>query len=273
MKIFKAWILPAIIAGLLFFAVRPTLAQLTQQQADLALFLTTDNVDVGSEVVDGFSRIYYVFDGNKNYVSQEGLNSIQPHSVGEYIVYVTDIRGEGQIFLHHILSSQTTQLTFSSTNLDPKVSLDGWVVWEGWVHEEDGWQVFLFDGASTRQLTSGQLSMNPDIEGEVVVYARRDVSGVWRAVVYSKKEDKHVDVTTGESAREPKLVEGKIFLAQGKEEFALTAEDLLLLDLVPLSSGEEPTTVTQWDILDELTVPYATESSSTKEATDSGNLL
>jgi hypothetical protein len=213
--------LPIIIAGVLFLAVRPSLAQLAQQQADLVQYLIDNNVEVGSEVVDGHNHVYYLFQDEKIFITTDGYNNRMPVTKGEYIVFVKDMNGAGQVFLYHILSDQTTQLTHTSTNLDPKVSRDGWVVWEGWDAQVDGWQVFLFDGTSIEQLSGGELSMNPDIEGENIVYSSRDVAGVWRAVAYSKRGDKYVDVTTGEKAREPKLREGKIILAKG-EEFPLT---------------------------------------------------
>jgi hypothetical protein len=269
MKKFINWILPAVIAGTLFVAVRPTFAQLAQEQANLAQYLVDNDVEVGSEVIKGHSHVYYVFQGERTFITSDGYNNRMPNSKGEYITYVKDMSGAGQIFLYHTLSEQTTQLTHTSTNLDPKVSRNGWVVWEGWVAEVDGWQVFLFDGTSVQQMSSGKLSMNPDIEGEIIIFSQRDISGEWRAVVYSKKENKYIDVATGEKTREPKLKGGKILLSQGKEEFPLTVDDLFILDLVPLAT-DKPSTVNEEDIIEELVATPSAEIEPVETATESG---
>lgn len=259
-NLFTIWLAPLLISVGLFFIARPTLAQLIpEQQQTLADYLKTNDLEVGYENKDGHTQVYHVYNNQKFFISNEGLNSYMPSSKGEYVVYVSDIEGAGQIFLNNIVAGTNIQLTYSGTNLDPKVSKNGWVVWEGWVSEKERWQVFLFDGKSVSQLTAGDLSMNPDIEGDFVVYGRRDISGGWRAVVYSKRQDKRIDVVTGEDAREPKLKNGKIILTRG-DKFQLTVEDLFTLNLAPLVI-EQPQTVSEQDILNELeAMPVATES-------------
>src|SRR3989344_6247210 len=106
MKLIKSWLIPIIIAILLFIVVQPTLAQLGEQQESLVDYLASKNVEVGEEVVNGFLQIYYLYNGAKTYVSPEGQNSKQPSTNGEYIVWVTEKNDvPGQIFLFNILTS------------------------------------------------------------------------------------------------------------------------------------------------------------------------
>ena len=249
MKLIKSWLIPIIIAILLFIVVQPTLAQLGEQQESLVDYLASKNVEVGEEVVNGFLQIYYLYNGAKTYVSPEGQNSKQPSTNGAYIVWVTEKNDvPGQIFLFNILTSTSAiQISNSGTNLNPKVNREGKVVWEEWV--ENRWQISLFDGTSVQQLTSGDESFNPEIEGDIVSYTRRDIAGTYRAVVYSISKKEGKEVTTGDSAKHPKVRNGKILLADGLEEFPLTVEDLFVLDLAPLSA---PSEVTVTDIAREL---------------------
>ncbi len=274
-KFIKSWILPVFTAILVFVMVRPTLAQVLEEEANLAQYLAANDVEVGEEVNNGYLRVYYLYEGSKNFISQEGQNSKHANSNGEYIVWVTEVGdGPGQIYRYHIPTDTKIQITSSSTNLQPKVDKNGNVVWEKWV--EDRWQIFLFDGKSIKQLTSGDVSVNADIEGDNIVYARQDVTGTWRAVVYSMGRNETQDITTGIAAKHPALENGKIILGrvggEGGKEFPLTVDDLFLLDLAPLTVEDEivPETVTEEEIIEELEATSSAEIIDT--ATPSGEI-
>ena len=257
----KSWIVPIIVSIGLFVMIRPALAQLENPQQSLNDFLAEGNVEVGIEVVGGFSRVFYEYDGVRKYISQEGQNSKQVITNSKYVVWVSQENDQpGQIYLYDILSGSAIQITYLGTNSNPKVTEDGKVVWEGWVPDEEGgkWQVFFFDGTKVAQLTSGDISINPDIEGDNVVYARRDVSGTWRSVIYSVSKNEAKEIATGISSKHPKVKNGKILLADGSEEFPLTVEDLFVLDLAPLTV---PSKVTAEDVAQEL---EATPSAQTE---------
>ena len=255
----KNWLAPLAIAILLFIGMRPVLAQ---------TIMIPGNVVVGTEAVNGFTQIFYEDAGNKKFITSGNTNNRTPASAGTFITYVADINGAGQVFLYDLVSGSKTQLTLSGTNLNPKVDDRGRVVWEGW----DGttWQAFFFDGKSVRQLTLGDTSLNPDFGGEYISYGRRDVTGTWRAVIYSIKDDKSVDAAVGEEARTPKIRNGEIYLAAGsliEKKFPLSVADLFLLNLKPLSQATSSGDI----ILNELT---ATQSAVTEIplASGSGNL-
>ncbi len=284
MKRLKLWVLPIFVSVGLFLVLRPTFAQIVEgQPLSLSDYLQTDNVDVGLDVDNGFSRIYYLYDNQKTYVSQEGINSKQPDTNGRYIVWVTEAGdAPGQVFLYDTVSGLTIQLTFSGTNGNPKVSKDGIVVWNGWITNvnngeagpptqgfgEASWQVFLFDGTKITQLTSGDVSFDPQIDGDYVSYTRRDITETYRAVVYSISKKEAKEITTGVQAKHPQVKNGKILLSGGKQEFPLMVDDLFVLDLAPLAATESAQLVSEADILNELEstasgimeVPVGTES-------------
>lgn len=235
MKIIKNWLLPLIIAGGLFFIIRPAIAQTLEAPKD---------VGVGVESIDGYTQIYFENGGGRQFITSGNINSHTPHSSGSYITYVSDINGQGQIFLYDLNSGAKTQLTFVGTNLNPKVDERGRVVWEVWDPSansgQGSWQVLFFNGNSTKQLTTGDTSLNPDFGGEYISYGRKDITGTWRAVIYSISDDKSIDVTIGENARKPKIIDGNIYLAideNNKEMFPLKITDLFILNLAPLGES------------------------------------
>lgn len=251
LKKISAWITPLLTAVFLFLGTRPIIAQSIGVPS-------IDSVNVDS--VDGYTQVYYVSSSVRHYITNGNVNSRMPSTSGTFISYVSDINGAGQIFLYDAVSGSKIQLTFLGTNLNPKVDSKGRVVWEGWSQSTNSgwgtWQVFFFDGKSVKQLTRGDTSLNPDFGGEYISYGRRDVAGTWRAVVYSIKDDKSLDVAIGEESRTPKIEDGDIYLSSensNQKKFPLSITDLFLLNLVPLNATESSQISNINAISDELT--------------------
>jgi hypothetical protein len=251
-KFIQLWGIPIFVAIALFLVIRPTLAQFVESgETTLFSFLQSNSVVVGNESVEGYNQVYYVFQNQKKFITEGGVNSTLPHTVGEYIVYRKSEVGGDQIYLYNLLTEQTTRLTYSGNNTNPRVSKEGKVVWEGWT--DDAWQIFFFDGIKIIQLTSGDMSINPEVENDYVIYTRRDIAGTYRSVVYSISRAEAKEITTGLNSKKPVISKGKIILkGEKEEEFPLTAEDFFVLGLTPLTTEESLLTVSQQDIRDEL---------------------
>ena len=272
-RILVSWVAPILAAVTVFLIARPAFAQLATEQANLAQYLTANNVEVGSEAGEnGFRQIYYVWQGQKHFITNSAYTNGEPDSQGEYITWMgQSASGAWQIFLYHIPTETIIQISSSQNNANSKVDKNGKVVWEGWAPDETGgkWQVFFFDGTKVIQMTFGDLSMNPDIDGDYIAYGRRDITGTWRAVLYSISKKEAKDITVGIGAKKPKVRGNKIVLAGtgDEEEFPLTIDDLFLLDLVPLTATTSatlsaPETVSEEEIEEEL---QATQSASPVE--------
>lgn len=259
-RIFKFLLVPLVVSVGSFLILRPALAEYV-----LSEFLESPEIEIGEEVVDGYSQVFYILDGEKIYVNKNNQNKRHAYANGDYIVWVGDINGAGQIYRYHIPTGSILQVTGTSTNIKPHVSKEGKVAWEHWVADEDTWQIMAFDGARTTRLTSGDMSVNPFIEGDYIVYGRRGVAGTWRSVAYSISEKESKDIATGLASKVPRLADGKIVLeGTGRvQEFPLNAGDLFLLDLDPLvveqpdfapgiNEDEAPETTTEEEVLEEL---------------------
>ena len=166
-------------------------------------------MEVGDETVDGYRQVYYVFNGEKVFVTDfDRKNSRNPMVNKEYVVWVTEINGAGQIFLYHIPTDTKTALTNSSTNLDPEVDVNGNVVWKRWV--DDRWQIFFFDGISVSQLTEGDVSVDPDIEGDKIVFSRQDDNKEWRAVEFNIDNRQVNLLSRGQESKSIKIIDGEV---------------------------------------------------------------
>ena len=165
------------------------------------------------------------------------------------------IDGYWQIFLHEMITEKTIQLTRGGNNVNPKID-NGRVVWEGWIN--GSWQVFLSDGTAIIPITSGDMAINPMIEGNYVVYSRKDIDDQWRSEAYSVKEKKSLEISFGEENRYVELDQGKILLGtkeKARKTFPLLVEDLFLLNLPSLKEGDKTDTgVTAEEILNEINV-------------------
>jgi len=261
MKLFRAWLIPVLVSLAIFAVVRPTFAQIVEREVSLSEYLLDSSVSVGDDIGEnGVRQVFYVYQGNKTFVTNTPYPNASPVTEKEYMAWMGQVDGSNwHIFIHHIPSGATTRLTNVGNNVNP-ILKDRKVAWEGWV--DDSWQIYLYDGASVFQLTSGDSSLNPDIEGDNIIYARRDVAGVWRAVLYSILEKKALEVSFGENTKHPRLSGGDIILGDGGERFPLKAEDFFILDLISLET-DDPKVVTEEEVLAEFEEPPATEEGET----------
>ncbi len=253
-KNYRSWLITLGISLLIFTLTRDVFAGLLEEESGIEEYLLTSDVQVGSESgEDGFQQIYYVYRGNKVFITSTNYANGEPETDGEYIVWMGQAGANWRIFLYHIPTSTTTELSGGSNNTNPKISEDK-VVWEGW--HDGAWQIFLFDKTSVKKLTNGNGAVNASIEGDYVVYSERSEAEQWTAVGYSISQDDYVDVTVGEEAKNVKIGDGQVVLVQGNgtsEVFPLTLDDLFLLELNPLGLEQDaPKAVSVDEIIDEL---------------------
>lgn len=199
-----SWLGACCCTGFVFWFTRPTITQFLfhQQQVD-ALLRAGENVSVGTETVNGYTQVYYEFEGKKTFITEGNFNHTNPSTEGEYVVWSKMINGAGQIQLYHLPTGLTLQLTNSRTNLNPQVNRDGQVVWESWINES--WQVYLFNSLNLQRITRGRIALHPDIFGNEVVFSRKDEDGGWIAEQYSINDGSISEIRKGISAKYPSV--------------------------------------------------------------------
>jgi beta propeller repeat protein len=238
LRTFLLWIIPGFLAVIAFRLTTPALAQLADYDTRLAQYLLSNTPAVAAEPYgqEGFEQIYYIFEDTKHYLTDDSFSHGAPVADHNKVAWMTKIDGKWQIFLYNLTTKSLLQLTHGGQNVNPSIS-NGKVVWEGWV---DGkWQVFLYDGTTIAQLTKGDTSINPEISGDYLIYARKDVSGNWRSAGYSLAAGKELDIAIGNEYKYPHLLGTKIqfgTLKTSRSNFPLTIEDIFTLNLGSLST-------------------------------------
>ena len=71
--IIKSWVIPLVGSVGFFLLFSPTLAQFVpSEEVTLSDYLKENNVGVGSESVDGYSKVFYVYENKKNFITEGG---------------------------------------------------------------------------------------------------------------------------------------------------------------------------------------------------------
>lgn len=235
-------VFPILFAVLILNRVSPISAQLTGYEERLNGYLLENDVVVGVEKDTNLNdQIYFVFEGEKNFVTDSTNAKGGENTQGEYITWMETIDGNWQIILYHIPTETRTQLTYAGNNVNPLVS-DGKVVWEG-IRVNENWQVYLYDGSMMGPISSGDASFKPDINGNFIVYSRKDINEQWRSTAYSINDRENVDIDFGEKNKYVRLKNKDIIIGYegDQKKFSLNVEDLMLLELGALSSQSSAT--------------------------------
>lgn len=155
-----------------FLLIKPTFVQAVASEEDLSLFVANGDVEVDTKVDrNGIRQIKYKHKGKEYQVTDENYAHADPETDGEYIVWMAQTGSNWQVFLHHITSGETVQLTVSGNNVNPVISGE-YVAWEGQI--ESTWQIYVFDGLRVKQVTFGDLpSLDVGIEGSYVIYGTK----------------------------------------------------------------------------------------------------
>lgn len=194
-----------------FFISQPYLFKLAFGKESESIYFLIEDAPVKTQVnSDGYTQVFYSF-GDKDFLISSGnYTNTNPSSDGEYVVWMAQIDGYWQIFLHNVVTEKTMQLTQSGNNVNPDVS-DGKVVWESQI---DGiWQIMLFDGIRIRQITVGDLpSQSARIEGDYISYLRMNaLGGDWQTYVYKLDTNRNILLSEQGNSLNLSILDGKVF--------------------------------------------------------------
>ncbi len=206
----RTWVFPLLCGLFLFVLVRPTFDRVSAIDVPEKKNNAEDVISVSVETQADYSRVFYVKNEKKTFISLGKTNSYHPFSRGEYIVFVTEYNGMGQIIRYHEPTNTRLRITRAGTNIKPRVSSDGKVVWEGW--EDDQWNIYLFDGTVIRRVTSKAVSKNPDIDGDIIAFSQKLSDGSWQTLSYSFDKNAYTKVATGVRGKFPRVFDGKVFV-------------------------------------------------------------
>jgi hypothetical protein len=141
--------------------------------------ISENKVRVGSESINGYQQVYYIYDNVQVFITDGKRNHTGALISGQNVVWVETIEGFPQIVVYDLLEKTRTQVTQTGTNLSPAL-FGNKVVWEG-LFDGVG-QIFYFDGIDFKQLSSGNLSLRPSIKDSQVIYTQHMGNNMWRVL-------------------------------------------------------------------------------------------
>jgi beta propeller repeat protein len=193
----RIWILPFCLALLLVGGYHTIFANPEPTIDELAAYLQNNSLSVGDEIVGGYQQIFYVVDDRKVFITSGGENNRDVIASGEYVAWVREVNGVGQIMLHNVLTKATLQLSGEGSNVNPVISSNK-VVWEKWMN--NGWQIFYYDGISVSQLSRDYVSVRPQIQDNQIVYAQKlpGNNDDWQVVGHDLRTNNANIITTGD---------------------------------------------------------------------------
>ena len=151
----------------------------------------------GSVVQNDYQQVYYEYNGNYFYITDEPYNHTNVASQGRFMAWERVVHGRSQIVLYDAVTRADRTIASSGANARPTVDEFGNVAWQKW----DGafWQVYHYSyvnntlTAVTRDTYS---SIRPDVQGSDVAYTRKDASN-WRTYRYNVSNQQREEVITG----------------------------------------------------------------------------
>lgn len=193
------WLPPLILAAGIILGLHPGVkADPAPTTSELATYLQTSQLELGTKVVAGYQQIYYTYHQQQVILTTASYNHTYQQASGPFVIWEGLFSGGSQIFVYNVLTEAETQLTFSGTNSQP--SLKGnQVVWRTW--DGNHWQINYFDGRQIRQLTSGDTSsVRASTDGTHVIYATQISPDDWKAESFDIASGKTSLVHEGDEA-------------------------------------------------------------------------
>lgn len=166
-----------------------------------ARFLTPPYVTI--ESTQDRTEVFLIERGEKTKLSSSTQNHRDPFWRGDFVVWVEEPleKSEKYIVRYHVPTHTTLRLTTQSVAQRPRVSTEGYVVWQGWT--DTGWQVFFSDGGEPQQVSASANALNPDIAGDLIVFAQKNEADIWQAITYNRSTQETSVTKEGIEAKFP----------------------------------------------------------------------
>jgi hypothetical protein len=254
-----SFFLPVILAIIIFFIVRPFVAQAVEGEVQ--------SVELGEVIVEADkeknSQVYLVEDGQKKQLSEAGVPSTEEDSGDRYVVWMSQHEANWQVHAYDFRQDRKFQLTFVGNNVRPQTT-GQFIVWEG---QQDGiWSIFLFDGVQVSEISQGEQPVQELIlERNLLTFLQKDVSEKgWKGFYYDLAERKLNSISENQLISELKIHRGVISWRNADNTFGqiFTANVMYFPTPVPVIPPIVATIEEEEELVDEPTqTPEASASS------------
>lgn len=151
---------------------------------DLLIYLEQHNLRVGTDDDGDYQQVFYLYENQKIYVTNESSNHTNAISKGRFIVWLETPyqQNSSLLYQYDVLSRTKTQLTFYGTAERPDM-YENKVVWEDRNGDEP--EIHYFDGNKITRISNNEYpSVRPAIYKNRIAYAQQISTTEWRVMVY-----------------------------------------------------------------------------------------
>lgn len=203
------YLMPVLVAGLIFIFIRVVFTGWVLGEAGVGLLVAGRPAET-TVVVDkrNFSHVVYRLARLNHQVTETKYTTAGLSARDDWLAWMEQWGNHWQIFVHHIPTGQTMQLTRVGNNVNPKLSEEV-IAWERF----DGlsWQLFAWNGVDIRQITQAPRSSTlTGVSGQSIVYTQRLGDGVGLTIfIYNIPDESTTPLA-------PASVDGKIKLVDSE---------------------------------------------------------
>lgn len=184
-----------------------------------------------ADIYDYSKNEIYLFDGVETFnLSNNNVNDGAPDIEGERVVWESwDTQGQDwDIYLYdHVTKTKQMISNNSGTDWAPLVS-DDLVVWEG--YDGNDWEIFVYDGVSTFNLTNNQTNDKMvEVDGNKVVWVNEGDRGNDEIFLYDGESGVTTRITSNNSLNNDPMIDGDKIVW---ESYATGNWEIFLYDIV-----------------------------------------
>ena len=197
-RIILAWVLPVLLSLSLLFGLHARAkADQPPPPDQLQAYLQDNALSLFEDTGSGLPQIYYFFNHKPVQLTTGNFPSLHPVSSGQYVAYISEIDGLGQVFLADVLGNTITQLSLTAPN--EGIFMHGnQIVWQGW--DGQHWQIYYYNGFVVQQITSGDTdSINAVTNGQHILYAEQVGPDNWKAQNYDIASGQTTTISQGDT--------------------------------------------------------------------------
>ena len=198
-RVVLAWVLPVVLSLSLLFGLHARAkADPAPTPSELQTYLQDNALSLFDDASSGLPQIYYFFNHKPVQLTTANFPALHPVSDGQYVAYIGEVEGLGQVFIDDVMTSSAVQLSLTAPN--EGISMHGnQVVWQSW--DGQHWQIFYYNGFVVQQITNADTdSINAVTNGQHILYAESVGLDDWKAQNYDIASGQTTTISEGNTS-------------------------------------------------------------------------
>ena len=183
-------------------------------KAEIKKYLESNQLKVGSEIVNDFQHVYYDLGSARVFVTEGDSNNTGAVASDHLIAWTKTNYGDNQrlVFIYDTFNRTTEQLTFygNAANLDGS---GGRLVWTD--SSSGTSKIFFYDGGKITLVSDEKNVVRPVIDDNQIAYARHNGSDRYEVVLYNIDTNTSEIVKTGNTSNTWPRFEGNQLIIGG----------------------------------------------------------